>query len=90
MYRKEIALDPGSWPREYRGSSTGTGVFYVRSPLGKAGRPEKGSRLREIPTPPAAFRVGPAVRTSIRHRPRSRLWTASPSSFPAWLTIRDR
>jgi hypothetical protein len=47
MYRKEIALDPGSWPREYRGSSTGTGVFYVRSPLGKAGRPEKGSRLRE-------------------------------------------
>jgi hypothetical protein len=35
MYNDDIALDPGSLPREYGGSGAGAGVFCIRADAGK-------------------------------------------------------
>ncbi len=48
MYRDNIALDPGSLPRGYGGSSAGAGVFYFLAGPLEACQPGKNGNLQEL------------------------------------------
>jgi hypothetical protein len=66
MYRENVAPDPGNLPREYGGSSAGTGVFCVPAGAGK-GVP---ARKRRQPSEDLFFMLFIAqdrLRTSIHH-----------------------